>query len=222
MSKTLFPGLFEGEARAESVREGRAVRMLQLATEGHTLSQSRHFDPITSRHLLEVVGCRLALDRRIGGDDHLFYTLAIQPLLEKVKTKVLGTEPVQRRQATKQYEVTAGETGRRLDGEHIGRTFNDAQHRSVPAIVQADPADLPGREVAALPATLDIVHRPPERVRQTPSPVPVALEKMQRHPLGAARADAGKTAQRLEQFIERISRHRVAHTRDSRQVEPRR
>src|SRR5258708_932075 len=105
------PGLDKSESppARHRARQGQLVRVLEVAPHGQPVRGPRHPGPQRLERALQVKRRRLALDVRIGGDDHLQHTLLTHPLEELRHMDLLGTDPIDRRDHPLQHEVQAAE-----------------------------------------------------------------------------------------------------------------
>ena len=86
--------------------------------------------PRARHQLAEEVRGRLALDRRVGREDHLAHLALVEQRLELLDAELLGPDAVERRQVAHQHEVAAAVAARLLDRDDVGGRFDDAERRA--------------------------------------------------------------------------------------------
>src|SRR5690606_18998543 len=194
-------------ARAERVRQGAAVDVLQFATQRHAVGEAAGPDRVLARDLRQVVRGRLALDGGIGGDDQFAHLALGQALGQAVEADLARPDAVERAQAALQHEIQAAIAGGLLDREPVGRRFDHAQLVAVARLAGAGGADRGLAEVPAALAVADALDRVGQHRSQAAPALAFALEHVVGHALGGFLADAGQDPEGLDQlFKER--RHR--------------
>mgnify|MGYP006944211532 CR=1 FL=1 len=90
-------------------------RVDQLAAERHAVGDAARRNTSPGREIREVVRRGVALDGRVGRQDHLLDLAGFEPGLELVEPKLLRTEAVQWRDTAQQHEVQSSEAGGLLE-----------------------------------------------------------------------------------------------------------
>ena len=106
-----------------------------------------------------------------------------------------------------EHVVAAAELPGPLDRDDVLGLLDDADHREVAAWVPADPALLLLGDVAADRAEPDLVLDLGQRSHQPSNIDRIGGEQVERDPLGALRADAGKPAELVDQVLDRAFVH---------------
>ncbi len=107
--------------------------------------------------------------------------------------------------------VAAAELPGALDGDDVLGLLDHTDDREVAARVQADPALLGLRDIAADGAEPDLVLDLQQRVRQPADVDRVGLQDVEGDPLRALGPDAGQPAQ----FVDQVLNHALVHVAPS-------
>ena len=154
--------------------------------------------------LVEVHRGRLALEGRVGGEDHLGEGRRlgglVDPLQELGDAEPVRADAIDRRDRAVEHVVEAAELAGPFEREDVERLLDDAQPASSRARVAADRAERRVADVEAALAEHDLVaggderrgERPRLRVRGAEDVVGQALRRL--------RADAGQAVERLDQL----------------------
>jgi hypothetical protein len=148
-----------------------------------------------------------ALDGEIGGQDQFLYGFLGEPPQQLVDADLLGSQAVDGRQASEQDEIAALVAAGCFDGEQIGLGFHHAQQARVAARAGTDRTFLGRGERAAAPAAPHPFGGGADGAGQAQRPIPVALEQVQRHALGALGAHARQAAQGVDEFADQAVEH---------------
>ena len=180
---------------------GPSVDVFQFAAQGYAVGDSRDLGARTLQRLLDVVRRRLALNRGIRGENHFRGAARPDMVRQFRQTEFLGSDTVDRRQASMQNQITAVEATRQFDRDDVGRRLHHAQHRRIAPGARANAAQFALGEGAAGPAPADAVGGFGQGGGQGAGALPVVLQEMQRGAGGCLGADAGQGLQRLDQAV---------------------
>ena len=118
-----------------------------------------------------------------------------------------GVDAVDRRQCAAQHVVEAAVLGRTLDGEQVDGLLDDADDRAVAARVEADPAHVFLREIAALAAETHPLFHVLDRLRERQSLVLLRAEQVEGEALSRTGADTGKAGQLRDEVVHGRAEH---------------
>ncbi len=159
---------------------------------------------------LQVDRGRLALDVRVGRDDHLgnpFITHAVDQLRH---VELLGSDAVDGRDHTVQHEVQPGVFGRAFHRQHVERGLHHAHHRLVATGRCADGALRALRDVVAALAVADARLHIDDRLRKRVGPLAVHAQHVKGESLSGLRPHAGQARELADQPFERLRKLRHA------------
>src|SRR5688572_6634338 len=201
-------------AASDRVRQRAAVHVLEFAADWHAVRDSRRGEAVPRDNLTQEVRGGLALDRWIGGKDHLCdLALAKQPL-QRLDADLVRPDAIERRQMSHQYEIAAAIARRLLDGNYVRRRLHDTQQAAVTLVRRADRAELALGEHPAPATVTEAVDGAGDRLRKLAATDPFAFEQMECHALRRLGAHAGQAAQRLDQAAQgRRIEHRLRVSR---------
>src|SRR5919199_2721208 len=128
-------------APGERAAEGDLVRVLEVAADGEAAREPRDADPV-AKPVGQVRRRRLPGHVRVRREDDLLDAVPVDAAQQLVDAQVLGLDAVERRQRAAEHVVEAAELARPLDGDHVHRLLDDADHRGVAPRVAADRAQL--------------------------------------------------------------------------------
>ena len=171
----------------------------QFAPDRHAMSDTARPDRTGSAQSADVVSGGLAFDRRIRRDDDLVDRLRVENLLEEIESEFCRPDAVQRGEVPRQDEVAAAEARRVLDRDHIRRRLDNAEQRRVAGRRLADRAEPRLRQHATALAVTDCIDGGSRRLSKEPTPVPIALQQVERHPLRGLRTDTRQASERLDE-----------------------
>jgi len=145
--------------------------------------------------------------------ENLYY----EPLrkLDRLDLALDGADAIDRGQMAHQHEVQAPIAAGGLDGEQVGRGFHHTHPLAVAARVATDDAQVLLGEVAAALAAAHLLGSADKCRGQAHGALAMALQQVQRHALGRLGADAGQTAQGVDQFIDNGPEHRTSSVNNS-------
>src|SRR6266568_226446 len=166
------------------------VGILQVASDGQPAG--RPGDPQAERlhQPGQVRRGGLALEIRVGGQDQL------------ADPQVLGSDAVHRADRAAEHVIPAAELADLLDRRHVLRLLYHADHRRVPAHVQADPALVILGDVAAGAAELHLLGYLDQGRSEAAHILRADRQQVKRDPLRALRADTGKLAKLVDQVLD--------------------
>src|SRR5262249_42537503 len=153
----------------------------------------------------------LPLQVWVRREDQLGDAAVGQPRHEFPGPQVLRADPVDGADGTTQNMVAAAVFADFLDGRHVLRLLDHADHRRVAARVPADPALLVLGHVAAHPAEPDPLGDLDQHGGEAPHVDRVGAQQVKRDALGALGPDAGQPAELVDEVLD----HSFVHVRSS-------
>src|SRR6266567_87224 len=176
--------------------------ILQVASDGQPAG--RPGDPQAERlhQPGQVRRGGLALEIRVGGQDQLADLPVGEPGHQLGDPQVLGSDAVHRADRAAEHVIPAAELADLLDRRHVLRLLYHADHRRVPAHVQADPALVILGDVAAGAAELHLLGYLDQGRREAAHILRADRQQVKRDPLRALRADTGKLAKLVDQVLD--------------------
>ena len=123
--------------------------------------------------------------------------------------QVLGVDAVDRRERAAEHVVAAVELVRALDRDHVARLLHDADRRAVAALVLADAAARPHREVEADLALPDRLLHLADGVGERQRLLVGGAQDVEGQPLRGALADAGQARELGDQPVDGRSEHQL-------------
>ena len=139
---------FEGSSQRE------LVCVLEVAPNREPARDPRYLYRKVLEEARQVQCRRVALDVRVGAQDHFLHPLDFDPAEELPHAQLLGADPVDRADRPLEHVVPPPELGSLFDRDEVARFFHDAQEGRVPPGVCADPA------FGALPTLCDVETTP--------------------------------------------------------------
>src|SRR5579859_486677 len=189
------------------------VGVLQVAADGQAAGRPGYLQPERLAQPGQVRRGGLALEVRVGGQNQLHHAPVCEPGHQLGDPQVLGPDAVHRADRPAEHVIPAAELADLLDRRHVLRLFYHADHRQVPPRVQADPALVVLGDVAARAAELDLLDDLDQRRREAADILGVSRQQVERHPLGALRADPGQLAELVDQVLDDSLVHLSARPR---------
>src|SRR5262245_1665661 len=193
-----LPSAFHG------LGERHLVGVLEIAADRQPARDARdaHTERLEQPRQIDRGG--LALDARVGGQDHFFDLVVLEPGQQLAHAQVLGPDAVQRGQRAEQDVIAAAELAGALERKQVVGLLHHAERPLLALRIAADAAGILLRHVEADRAVhdelLELGQRLPER-RDLRSR---ALEKEEGQPLGRLRPDARESLERIDQPGDRL------------------
>src|SRR6185436_10026209 len=97
-------------ASGERVSERAAIHVLEFAADRHAMRDARRANSAAGNEFADVVRCCLALDRRVGREDHFADFPLVEQRLEAIEAKLRCPYTVERREMAHQHEIAAAVT----------------------------------------------------------------------------------------------------------------
>src|SRR5690606_20295774 len=150
----------------------------------------------------EVERGRLALEVRVGAEDHLGDALGTDPRDQLADPQLLGAHALEVVDRSLQHVVAAAVLAGALHRDDVAGLLHHAQDVGVTPGIRADAAQLALGDVEALAAEADLLlhldDRPGEAVRL----LRVHLEQVEGDALGRLRPDARQPAERVDELLD--------------------
>jgi len=99
------------------------------------------------------MGCGLALDGEVGGQNKLVYLVLLQTLNQLIYTQLFRAYAINRLEMAQQHKVFTLEAARLLYGVEVGRIFNHTDLCGTAAAIATDIAEVVFGQGAAATAT---------------------------------------------------------------------
>src|SRR5258705_1028712 len=190
-------------ASLQRSRQRDLIRVLQIAAHRNALRDPGDADAERFYQPRDVERGRLALHRRIGGDDHLLDSLP-EPRHQLPQLQLIRTDAVERRERAVQHVIAPAKLARALDGEEVGHRLHHADHPRVALRVPADRAGVVGGEVAAGGAEAHLLAEREQRLGQVAGVSGFGLEDVEHESLRRLLAYAGKLRQQDGEARDRV------------------
>src|SRR5690606_4247954 len=150
-----LPSAADEAPALEGPAERHLVRVLQVSPDRQPGREAGHAQTHGAQHAREVRRGGLALDVRVGREDHLRDLPVREAGHELGDPQVAGPDVLDRVDGAPEHVVTPAELARALDRDDVLGLLDDADHLGRTARVRADAALLGLRDVAARLAEAD-------------------------------------------------------------------
>src|SRR3954454_19417188 len=137
-----WSSVISGSPPGKSTAQGHFVRVLEVPPHRQSTRQTRHAQAQRLEHPGEVRRGGLALEVRIGREDHLADRAVGEPDHELADAQLVGADAVDRRDGAAQHVVAAAELAGPLDRDDVLVLLHHADDGGVAARVAADAAQL--------------------------------------------------------------------------------
>src|SRR6266496_378543 len=182
--------------RQQGLRDGHAVRVLEIPAHGEPPRDAGHPDARRFQELLQVRRRDLALHRGVGRDDHLAHPGPVRhPAHQGVEPQGVRSHAFQRREAPAQHVVATPETPGALDGGDVRRLLHHTHQARVAPWVTTDGARVLVGERTAHAARGDPLAHAADHLRQARGGVHGLLQQVKREPLRRLPPDPGELGQ---------------------------
>src|SRR5262245_16380265 len=195
----------------ERAPECHLVRVLEVPPDREPTRRPGHPQPQRLDQPGQVGRGRLPLQVGVRRQDQLGDAAVGQPRHEFPGPQVLRADPVDGADGTTQNMVTAAVFADFLDGRHVLRLLDHADHRRVAARVPADPALLLLGHVAAYPSEPAPLGHTYQHGGEAAHVGRVGAQQVKRDALGALGPDAGQPAELIDEALD----HSLVHVRSS-------
>src|SRR4051794_8265685 len=189
----------DGSPPFERSPQGDLVGVLEVATYRKSTRQTRHAQAHPGQHAREVRRGGLALEVRVGGQDHLGDRPVGQPAEQLLDPQLVRSDSFDRRDGAPEDVVAALELTGALDRHDVLGLLDHTDHGRVASWVTADAAGLLLRHVAAHGAETDLVLDLDEDLGEPAHVGGGGLEQVEREPLGALRAHTGQPPELVDE-----------------------
>src|SRR3954451_2001177 len=126
----------------ECASQGHLVGVLEITAYRQSTRQTGHAQVHVLQESAEIGRRGVALDVRVGREDHLGHGAVGEPGHQLADAQLLRSDALQRGDRPAQHVVAAPEFTGPLDRDHVLGLLHDADQRRVPSLVAADPAQL--------------------------------------------------------------------------------
>lgn len=198
----------DGPSTGEGSGHRDLIRVSKVGARGQSVCEAGDSDPQRFEPLREVVGRRLTLDVRVGGDDDLTGWRSLDTALQLNYSQLGGANPLEWRDRPLEDMVEALKLPAALDGEHVERLLHDADHRLIPAGAIADTTEFAFSDKEATRAGPDRAPDPPQGVAELLGEVGRCPQAEEREPLRGLRADPGQPAELRGESLEGLGNQR--------------
>ena len=161
-----------------------------------------HSDAMTSGAIGDEVGRRATLDSRTDRQDDLSDPLLPEPRLQRIQSKILGTDAVQGRKPSAKHEIEPPIADGLLDRDHLGGLLDHAELRGISPLIGAQGAERVLAQGTATRATPNPRHGLRHETRQARPTLPIALQQIESDALRRLRTHARKTAEGIDQLAQ--------------------
>src|SRR6266568_646086 len=192
----------EGPPSLERPPQRHLVGILQVASDRQPAGRPGYPEAERLHQPGQIGRCGLALEIRIGGQDHLADIAVCEPGHQLGDPQVLGSDAVHGADRAAEHVIPAAKLADLLDRRHVLGLLHYADHRRVPAHVQADSALVILGDVAAGAAEFHLLGHLDERRREPADVLRADRQQVKRDPLRALRADTRKLAKLVDQVLD--------------------
>src|SRR5690606_7231276 len=167
----------------------------------------------------EVGGCRLTLEVRVGGDDHLGHGAVRESLHQLTDAQVVRPDTVDGADGPAEHVVQAAELAGSLNRHHIFRLFDDADGGGRPAGVTAHGTGVFFAHVSADLAEANLLAHLGQNLREAGDIKGFRLQNMKRDALRRLRSDTRQSTEFVDELLNDSFVHGLIRSRgDSRAV----
>src|SRR4051794_5236428 len=126
----------------ECASQGHLVGVLEITAYRQSTRQTGHAQVHVLQESAEIGGRGVALDVRVGRQDHLGHGAVGEPGHQLADAQLLRADAFQRGDRPAQHVVAPPELAGPFDRDHVLGLLDHADQRRVPSLVAADPAQL--------------------------------------------------------------------------------